>query len=162
VAASFAEIVAAARRYAPTARIDGVLVQEMVSEGQEILLGIADDPTFGPVLTVGLGGIHVEVFKDLAFRLPPVSLEEATEMLHELRSLPLLQGVRGQPRLDIAALADAIARMSWLAFDLRDRIAEFDINPVKVLPERRGVRILDALAVVRAEKPPAGDANHAD
>jgi len=162
VAASFAEIVAAARRYAPTARIDGVLVQEMVSEGQEILLGIADDPTFGPVLTVGLGGIHVEVFKDLAFRLPPVSLEEATEMLHELRSLPLLQGVRGQPRLDIAALADAIARMSWLAFDLRDRIAEFDINPVKVLPERRGVRILDALAVIRGETPPAGDANHAD
>jgi acetyltransferase len=143
------EILAAARAYRPDARIEGVLVQEMVTEGQEMLVGMSRDPTFGPVLTVGLGGIYVEVLKDVAFRLPPLGPDDGIEMLHELRGFPLLAGVRGQPSTDLDALADCIARVSWLAVDLGDLVAELDINPLRVLSQGRGVRVVDALVVRR-------------
>jgi acyl-CoA synthetase (NDP forming) len=143
------EILAAARAYRPDAAIEGVLVQEMVTDGQEMLVGLSHDPTFGPVLTVGLGGIYVEVLKDVAFRLPPLGAEDAIEMLHELRGFPLLRGVRGQPAADLDALADCIARVSWLAVDLGDLVAELDINPLRVLPQGGGVRVVDALVVRR-------------
>jgi len=146
-------ILASARAHAPAARIEGVLVQEMVSGGQELLLGMVQDATFGPVLTVGFGGIHVEVLRDVTFRLPPVTAAEAEAMLRELRLFPLLGGVRGAPPADLAALADAIARFSWLAADLGAGIAEIDVNPLVVLPRGGGggggVRVLDALIVRR-------------
>ncbi|MGC5198726.1 acetate--CoA ligase family protein, partial [Aphanothece microscopica] len=104
---------------------------------------------FGPVLTIGFGGIHVEVLRDVTFRLPPVSVEEATEALEELRLAPMLAGVRGAPAADVAALADAIARFSWLAADLADEIEEIDVNPLAVLPDGQGVRVLDALVLRR-------------
>jgi acetyltransferase len=143
------EILASARAYKPDARIEGILVQEMVTEGQEMLVGVSRDPTFGPVITVGLGGIFVEVLKDVAFRLPPLGADEALEMVRELRGFPLLAGVRGQRATDIDALADCIARVSWLAVDLADLVAELDINPLRVLPKGRGVRVVDALVVRR-------------
>jgi acetyltransferase len=121
----------------------------MVTEGQEMLVGVSRDPTFGPVITVGLGGIFVEVLKDVAFRLPPLGADEALEMVRELRGFPLLAGVRGQRATDIDALADCIARVSWLAVDLADLVAELDINPLRVLPKGRGVRVVDALVVRR-------------
>jgi acetyltransferase len=145
---AYDEVVAAARAYRPDARIEGVLVQEMVGEGHEILVGLARDPTFGPVLTVGLGGIYVEILKDVAFRLPPVSKAGAKAMLASLRAYPLLAGARGAEASDVGVLADCIERISWLAVDLRDRIAELDINPLRVLPRGRGARVVDALVVL--------------
>jgi acetate---CoA ligase (ADP-forming) len=142
---AYAEVVAAAKAYKPGARIEGVLVQEMVTEGHEILVGVSRDPTFGPVVTVGLGGIYVEILKDVAFRLPPVARSEAVEMLRELKAWPLLEGARGRDPSDVDALAECIERVSWLAVDLGDRIAELDINPLRVLP--KGVRVVDALVV---------------
>jgi acetyltransferase len=150
VQAAYRDVLAAARRYRPQARIEGVLVQEMIVGAQEILLGVAQDPVFGPVLTIGLGGIYVEVLKDLAFRLPPVSASEARRAIMELRSAALLQGVRGQPAADVDALVDCVVRCSWLAADLREELAELDINPLCVLPRGQGVRVVDALAVPRA------------
>lgn len=145
---AYREVMAAARAYKPDARIEGVLVQEMVEGGQEVLLGVSRDPTFGPVITVGLGGIYVEILKDVAFRLPPIGREEAKEMLRTLKCYPLLAGARGRVPLDVDALADAIERLSWLAADLGDRIVEMDVNPLRVLP--RGVRVVDALIVGEA------------
>ena len=144
---AYDEVLAAALAYRPDARIEGVLVQEMIIDAQEMLIGITRDPTFGPVMTVGLGGIYVEVLKDVAFRLPPFGHGEALSALRELRAFGLLEGARGRPAGDIDALVDCIVRMSWLAVDLQDLIAELDINPLCVLPQGRGVRIVDALVI---------------
>ena len=141
------EVIAAAKAYNPDARIEGVLVQEMVAGGEEVLLGVSQDPAFGPVLTAGLGGIFVEVFKDVSRRLPPVSHQEAQDMIRELRSAPIFAGARGRAPLDVEALADCIVRLSWLAVDLGGRISELDINPLRVLPAGQGVRVVDALVV---------------
>jgi len=149
VASAAREILEAAKAHTPDARIEGVLVQEMVMGGREMLLGMARDATFGPVLTLGFGGIHVEVLRDVTFRLPPVSPAEAHDMLEELRLAPLLRGVRGAPASDVPALADAIARFSWLVADLGDLLEEVDVNPLAVLPAGGGVRVLDALVVPR-------------
>jgi acetyltransferase len=142
---AYEEVIAAAKKYKPDARIEGVLIQEMVTEGHEMLIGVSRDPVFGPVLTVGLGGIYVEVFKDVAFRLPPVSREDARSMIDELRCSTILKGARGQPPVDVEALADCIERISWLAVDLKDKVLELDINPLRVLP--KGARVVDALVV---------------
>ncbi len=147
VAAGHAQVLANALAYKPDARVEGVLVQEMVTGGQEILLGVTQDATFGPVLTVGFGGILVEVLKDVAFRLPPIAPEEAEALLRELRLFPLLGGVRGAPACDVPALVDAICRFSWLAKDVGEAGLEVEVNPLMVLPGSRGVRVVDALVV---------------
>lgn len=147
VGRGYDEVLAAAKVYKPDARLEGVLVQEMVCGGEEALLGVSQDPAFGPVLTVGLGGIFVEVFKDVSLRLPPVSHNEAREMIEELRSAEVFKGVRGRPPLDLDALADCMVRLSWLAADLGGRIAQLDINPLRVLPTGQGARVVDALVI---------------
>jgi acyl-CoA synthetase (NDP forming) len=149
VAAAYDAVMAAALAYRADARIEGVLVQEMVTDAQEMFVGMSHDATFGPVLTFGLGGIYVEVLKDLAFRLAPLTHDEARRALHELRAFKLLEGARGQPASDIDALVDCLVRVSWLAVDLGDRIAELDINPLSVLPKGRGARVVDALIISR-------------
>lgn len=149
IATAFREIVDATEAHDPVARIDGVSVQEMVAPGVEMILGVSCDATFGPVVSVGLGGIHVEVLHDIAHRIAPVGPREAEAMLRELRGFPILEGVRGAEPSDIAALVAAIVRVSWLAHDLKDEIAELDINPLRVMPRGQGVRLLDAL-IVRA------------
>lgn len=145
VRAAFDDVMAAARQYNPEARLEGVLVQEMVQPGFEMMLGVTRDPVFGPVMTVAMGGIHVEVFRDVTHRIAPVTRDDIAEMLGELKIRPLLDGVRGAPPCDIAALTEAIERVSWLAHDLKDDLAELDINPLVVLPQ--GALVVDALIV---------------
>jgi acetate---CoA ligase (ADP-forming) len=151
VRAAFAEIVRNGCAYAPAAAIDGVLVQEMVSGGTELILGVQNDPLFGPAVMVGLGGVFAEVMKDVSFRLAPITASEAEAMLRELRGFPLLDGARGRPKADVAAVTDTLLRLSALAVDLRHDLAELDINPLTVLAAGRGVRALDALVKARRE-----------
>ena len=145
VEAAYAEIIENARRHQPNAVVDGVLVQEMVKDGVEVILGINNDPLFGPALMFGLGGIFTEVLKDVAFRIAPVRRSEALAMIREVKGYPLLAGARGRPVCDEDALADALCRLSALAIDLKVELAELDINPLFVFPKGRGVKAGDAL-----------------
>ena len=149
IAEGFDAIMDSAKHYAPQARINGVLVQEMARPGVELMLGVIRDPVFGPIVVAGLGGIHVEVLKDIAYRAAPVTPRQAGEMLNELRGVKLLDGVRGMAARDRAAVVDAIVRLSWFAHDFKDAIAEMDINPLMVYQQGAGARVLDAL-IVRA------------
>jgi acetyltransferase len=117
-----------AQRYVPEARLWGCLVQEMVPEGLEVLIGMNRDPQFGPLLTFGLGGIYVEVLKDVSFRLAPLSRQGAQAMLKEIRAFALLEGVRGQPAVDIESILDTLLRVSQMVIDFPE-IVELDINP---------------------------------
>jgi len=145
LSAAHDEVLANARAYRKDAKIEGVLVQEMAKEGVEAILGITNDPLFGPAVMFGLGGIFAEVLKDVAFRLAPVTPSVAREMVEEIAGYPVLAGARGKPRADVDALVDAIVRLSALAVDLKDHVAELDINPLFVFAEGRGVKAADAL-----------------
>jgi acetate---CoA ligase (ADP-forming) len=131
----------------PDARIDGVSVQLMAPPGIEIILGITRDPDFGPLLMVGLGGIHVEVLRDVAFAPVPLDSEEALALLDQLKGARLLDGVRGAPPSDRAALVQLMVALSRLAADYADNIAEIDLNPVIVHPAGLGVTVVDVLIV---------------
>jgi acetyltransferase len=148
VGGHFDDIVANARSHCPTARINGVLVQEMVPAGVEVIVGINRDPQFGPVLMFGLGGIFVEILKDVSMRVAPVSTEEAAEMIREVRGYPLLAGARGRAKADVAALADTLVKVSQMALALGPRLDQLDINPLIVLPEGQGVKVADALLIL--------------
>lgn len=136
-----------ARVYNEAAQIDGVLVQPMAPPGREIILGINHDEAFGPMLMVGLGGIYVEVMRDVVFAPVPVRAEAARAMLERLQGIALLHGVRGQKPADIEALVDLMVTVSEIADDWRDQIAEIDLNPVLVHPEGEGLSVVDALIV---------------
>ncbi|MEU6366292.1 acetate--CoA ligase family protein [Streptomyces sp. NPDC046931] len=129
--------------------LDGVLVCQMVERGVEMVVGIGHDRLFGPTVTVGLGGVLVEVLRDAAVRVPPFGEEQARAMLLELRGRPLLDGVRGRPPADVDALVEVVLRVQRMALELGDEIAELDINPLMVLPRGQGAVALDALAVCR-------------
>lgn len=149
------EVLAAAGRHAPQARIAGVLVEEMAAPGVEIIVGIVRDPTFGPVLTVGAGGVATELYRDVTRRLAPVTAEEAQGMLRQLRSFPLLSGYRGAPAADLQSLARLIATVSELPARLATPVAELELNPVIVHRAGHGCSIVDALVVVDAAAPRA-------
>ncbi|GAA1899188.1 acetate--CoA ligase family protein [Streptomyces durmitorensis] len=134
VRAAFCEIVKNAREYAPGARIEGVQVQELLPSGQEVIVGAVTDPTFGKVVAFGLGGVLVEVLKDVTFRLAPVDADEAASMLDSIRAAEILRGVRGAPAVDRWAVAEQIRRVSQLVTDVPE-IAEVDLNPVIATPE---------------------------
>ncbi|NNJ09231.1 CoA-binding protein [Chloroflexales bacterium ZM16-3] len=137
-----------ARKYSPGARIWGVLVQEMVRKGREMLVGVTRDPQFGPLVAVGMGGIYVEVFKDIAFRLAPISEREVSEQLREIRTYPLLRGVRGEPPADIAVIEETVLRISQLVTDFPE-IVEMDINPLVVHNQGEGAVVLDARIILK-------------
>jgi acetyltransferase len=138
-----------AQRYVPEARIWGCLVQEMVPPGGlEVLIGMNRDPQFGPLITFGLGGIYVETLKDVTFRITPFSAYEAEEMLSEIRAHSLLDGVRGQPPADKNAIIDALLRISQLVQDFPE-IAELDINPFMVYPQKQGAIAIDMRLVLK-------------
>jgi acetyltransferase len=140
---AYAQMVARAGAAAPHARIEGVLVQEQVTGGREVILGMARDPQFGPLLMFGLGGIYVEALKDVTFRIAPLARAEAEAMMREVRAFPILQGVRGEAPADLAALVEDILRLSQLVSDFPE-IAEIDINPLFVKPAGEGTVALDA------------------
>ncbi|WP_418320125.1 acetate--CoA ligase family protein [Piscinibacter sakaiensis] len=152
VRAAFTKIMANAKAYDPQARLEGVVVQEMVSGGTELILGVNNDPLFGPTIMVGLGGIFAEVMKDVNFRLAPITRSEAREMLTDLRGFALLDGARGRPKGDVEAATDALLRLSALAVDLEASLGELDINPLTVLPQGQGVRALDGLVKPRRQE----------
>jgi acyl-CoA synthetase (NDP forming) len=134
----------------PAARIDGVLVAPYVGGGVEAILGVKRDPIFGPVVMFGLGGIFVEVLKDVALRLAPIDKPDALDMIAEIRGRAILEGARGQQPSDIDALADTLVNLSKFAAAHADDIESIDINPFLVLPRGRGGYALDALVVVSA------------
>ena len=141
-------IMSSARAGHPSAPVSGVLVQEMVSGGTEIIVGVSRDPQFGPVLLLGMGGVLVEVYGDVSLRVCPITREDAREMLLELRGARVLEGYRGSAPGDTDALLDVLLKVSTLAVHLQDTIRELDINPLAVLPRGQGVKALDALAVL--------------
>ncbi|HYV59355.1 MAG TPA: acetate--CoA ligase family protein [Acidimicrobiia bacterium] len=146
VRAAYDELMRTARRAAGKGGgIDGVLVCETVQGGVETVVGVSRDPLFGPVVMVGLGGVFVEVLRDVSFRVPPFDRDEAARMVRELQGFPLLQGARGQKRADLGALVDVIMNVQRLAMDLAGDVRELDINPLIVRP--RGAVALDALVV---------------
>jgi acetate---CoA ligase (ADP-forming) len=136
-----AELVAAvqdvlenARSLAPQARVEGVLVSEMIAEGFELLAGTVNDVVFGPVVVVGAGGTHAETLRDTACRLAPIDEATARDMIDELDCRPILGGTRGKPALDVDAVAHVLAALSRFAWQNRETIAEVDINPLFALP----------------------------
>ncbi len=143
-------IIYRASRYVPDARVWGCLVQEMVVGGREILVGMNRDPQFGPLVAFGLGGIYVEALQDVSFRIAPFSREEANEMIREIRSYPLLEGVRGEPPADHEAMVDALIRISQLVTDFPE-IVELDINPLTVFEEGQGAVAIDMRLVLTSE-----------
>ncbi len=144
---AFDLIVYRANRYVPGARIWGCLVQKMVPPGREVLIGMSRDPQFGPLVAFGLGGIYVEALKDVVFRVAPFSRMEAEEMIREIRSYALLEGMRGEPPADHAAIVDALCRVGQLVTDFPD-IVELDVNPLMVFDEGRGAVALDMRLVL--------------
>lgn len=147
VAQAFAAVTGRARLARPDARIEGVLVSHMVTGGVETILGVQDDPTFGPVVMFGLGGIFVEMLKDVAFRVAPFEEDEAHRMMREVKGFPLLDGARGRPRCDLDALAAALAALSRFAAAHAGHLHSAELNPVIVLAEGQGLVALDALIV---------------
>lgn len=143
-----------ARAADPAARVEGALIAPMVTGGVETIAGIRRDPTFGPVIMFGLGGIFVEVLRDVSFRVAPFGETEALRLIDETRAAAVLRGARGRGPYDIGALAAALSRLSAFAAAHADAIDSAEINPLVVLPEGRGVVALDAVLVTHPAAPP--------
>jgi len=144
---AYSEIVKSAERCAPHAVVTGVLVQEMLGDCVEVIIGVTRDPVFGPCVMFGLGGVFVEVMQDVSFRVAPLTASDAEEMIGEVKGARVLAGVRGKPAADTKAIIDVILKVSQLAVDYADRIEELDINPLIVFP--KGACVADALIVKR-------------
>lgn len=141
-------VLANARRAHPAARTRGVLVSEMITDAVEVIAGIVNDPVFGPVVLLGMGGVLAEAMHDVTYRVAPFDLHDAHAMTRELRTRRIFEGMRGRPPCDVDALAHALVQLSQLAWDQRGRIAELDINPLMVRPRGLGVVAADALVVL--------------
>jgi 4-hydroxybutyrate---CoA ligase (ADP-forming) len=142
IRSAFREIMDNAKAYKAEASIKGVLIQEMITSAKEVILGAKQDPLFGPLVMVGLGGIYVEVLKDVVFRLAPIDEQEAEKMVNSIKAIKLLKGVRGEAPSDLTSVVDSLLRLSQLITDFPE-IEEFDINPLLVLESGKGVRVAD-------------------
>jgi acyl-CoA synthetase (NDP forming) len=147
----FATLTQRATQHRPDARIEGVLVAPMAKKGVEVIVGVSRDPVFGPAVMFGLGGVHVEVLKDVTFRLAPFNRDEALRMIDEIRGRALLSGVRGAAASDVDAIADLLVNISEFAAAHRDDIETIDLNPVLAWPKGEGAVALDALVVPRQD-----------
>src|SRR5690606_34280238 len=147
IRAGYDTLLSRVARNRPEARIHGVLVAAEAPAGVEVVVGVQVDPSAGPVVMLGLGGILVELLDDVVFRLAPFGTHEAERMIADLRFARVLDGVRGAPRSDVQALAALLSRVSVFAAAEAERIASVDLNPVRVLPAGEGVLALDALII---------------
>ena len=148
VSKAWDEIMKRVKKAHPDAKVDGCIVEAMASAGQEVILGMKRDENFGPVMMFGLGGIFVELFKDVSFKIAPITRRDALELINETRAGVLLKGYRGQPEADLAAIIDCLLHLSQLAMDF-PQIAEMEINPLMVYPKNRGVLALDCRILIR-------------
>lgn len=138
-----------AKDYKADANIHGILIQEMAPWGTETIVGSVNDPTFGPTVMFGLGGIFVEVMKDVTFRVAPIADKEAEMMLDGIRGAPILDGVRGEAPRDKKALAHVLSQYAFMIKDLGDEILESDANPILVYEEGKGVKVVDARIILK-------------
>lgn len=145
----FSQIMRRARRYKEDALIDGVLVQEMLRPGLEVIVGLKRDPIFGPMILFGLGGIFVEILEDVSMKVAPLSGKDAREMIREIKGFRVLEGVRGQPPRDLESLTEILMGLSRLALEYADDIEELDINPLIVYEEGQGAVAADALIILK-------------
>jgi acetyltransferase len=146
---AFNGIMKSAKAYNKKAKLEGVLIEEMVSDAEQVIVGFKQDRLFGPAITMGMGGIYVELFRDASLRVAPFDADEALAMIQETKAYKLLTGFRGAKLRDVAALTKVITAVARLALDFRYEIAEFDVNPVMVLPRGKGVRAVDAAVVLK-------------
>ncbi|MBM4308204.1 MAG: acetyl-CoA synthetase [Deltaproteobacteria bacterium] len=145
VKAAFKEIVIGAQKKNPSASIDGVSVQKMAKPGTEVIVGTSKDPQFGPVIMFGLGGIFVEVLKDVSFRIIPLSRKDALEMIEEIKGYPVLQGYRGKEPADISALVEIILKISKV-MEQNPEIKELELNPI--FAYKKGAMAVDARIIL--------------
>jgi acyl-CoA synthetase (NDP forming) len=149
LSAAYAQIQNSAKAFDPKAELEGMLIQEMVPpDAAEILVGTLRDPSFGPVVILGLGGIWVELLADTSLRLPPISLEDALEMISELKGKQLLEGFRGRAVVDMKSLTKVLVQVGRMAVDLKEVLISLDLNPLMVLPGERGTRVIDVVMEV--------------
>lgn len=151
VVAAWRDIMASAARHQPDAKIDGLLIEKMARGGVELMIGVTRDPVFGHVMTFGLGGIYIEIFRDVTRRLLPIGPRDAAAMVREMRCFPLLDGARGRPAADVAALEQLLVRISDFVVRHGERLEEMDLNPVWVGAKGEGAMPLDAVIVERTE-----------
>jgi len=144
----FKTIVDRAKAAKPDATIWGIQIQEMVQDAREIIIGMNSDPQFGPLIMFGLGGIYVEVLKDVSFRVAPMTRLQAKQMIEQIRSYKLLTGVRGQAPADLDATIDVLLRVSQLVTDFPE-IAELDINPLMVRDQGKGAVAVDMRLILK-------------
>ncbi len=145
--AAFATLMERAKEHAPNAKVDGVMVAPMITDGVETIMGVVRDPVFGPTVMFGLGGVFVEVLKDVTFRVAPFGVDVAKEMIGEVKGKAMLDGVRGAPPADVDALAAALAQLSAFAAANADTLETVDVNPFLVRPKGKGAVAVDALVI---------------
>ncbi|MFA4668487.1 acetate--CoA ligase family protein [Pyrococcus kukulkanii] len=141
-----------AKKYNPNAEILGVLIAPMLKPGREVIIGVTEDPQFGHAIMFGLGGIFVEILKDVTFRLVPITEKDARKMITEIKAYPILAGARGEEPADIDAIVDMLLRVSQLVDELKDYIKEMDLNPVFVYNKGEGAVIVDARIILKAKE----------
>ncbi len=151
VSAAYEEMMITIQSKLPQANLEGVLVEEMAPPGSEVIIGMRRDPSFGPLVMFGMGGIYVELFKDVAFRVAPFDRAQAEQMIAETKAGTLLAGYRGQEKADIDAIVDAILKLSQLALDF-PQIEEIEINPLSVGPEGQGAVALDGRVILSGKE----------
>jgi acetyl coenzyme A synthetase (ADP forming)-like protein len=149
IRSAYQTIMKNSQAYKPNADIRGIAVQEMAPLGTEVIVGSINDPTFGPTIMFGLGGIFVEVLKDVTFRVAPVNKELVRQMINEIHSVAILAGARGESPRDRAALEDLLCRYASMVYDLCDEVAETDANPVLVYEEGAGLKVVDARVILK-------------
>jgi acyl-CoA synthetase (NDP forming) len=147
---AYQDMIRRIRQEYPSAKIEGVLIQSMVTGGRELIVGGRQDEQFGPVVLVGLGGIFVEVFGEVSVRVAPISHREAMEMIEELRGAPILKGARGLKPSDMQAVVEVLLRLSQLLSDFPE-IREMDINPLRVFSIREGCMALDVRMILEKD-----------
>jgi len=142
---AYQEIISKAKKYNKKARISGVIVYTMVPQGTEIIIGMMKDPHFGPVIMFGLGGIFVEILKDISFRVLPIEERDAREMIAEIKGYEILKGARGNPPRDIQVIKEVLMKVSKLTTE-NPEINEIDLNPVFVF--EKGLQVIDARMIL--------------